>query len=114
MTMDVRCPALKGSKALIVGVANRHSIAYGCAKAFHELGADLAITFINEKTKTYVEPRKGAGRTNLSCRSMSVHRGCWKPCSTRLRRSGAGSTSCCTRSRLRPRTTCGRAARLLR
>jgi enoyl-[acyl-carrier protein] reductase I len=49
-------PVLKGSKALIVGIANQHSIAYGCAKAFRELGADIAITYINEKTKTYVEP----------------------------------------------------------
>jgi enoyl-[acyl-carrier protein] reductase I len=40
----------------VVGVANQHSIAYGCAKAFRELGADLAITYVNEKTKMYVEP----------------------------------------------------------
>jgi enoyl-[acyl-carrier protein] reductase I len=56
MPLDVPRPALTGSKALVVGVANQHSIAYGCAKAFHELGADLAITYINEKTRTYVEP----------------------------------------------------------
>jgi enoyl-[acyl-carrier protein] reductase I len=56
MTLEIPRPVLKGSKALVVGVANEHSIAYGCAKAFHELGADLAITYINEKTKTYVEP----------------------------------------------------------
>jgi enoyl-[acyl-carrier protein] reductase I len=53
---DVPRPALTGSKALVVGVANQHSIAYGCAKAFRELGADLAITYVNEKTRTYVEP----------------------------------------------------------
>ena len=47
---------LKGFKALVVGIANQYSIAYGCAKAFRALGADLAITYINEKTKTYVEP----------------------------------------------------------
>jgi len=56
MTTEVPRPPLKGKKALIVGVANDQSIAYGCAKAFHELGAELAITYINEKTKTYVEP----------------------------------------------------------
>jgi len=56
MPIEVPRPALKGSKALIIGVANQYSIAYGCAKAFRELGADLAITYINEKTKTYVEP----------------------------------------------------------
>lgn len=47
---------LKGKKALIVGIANENSIAYGCAKAFHELDADLAITYLNERSKPYVEP----------------------------------------------------------
>jgi enoyl-[acyl-carrier protein] reductase I len=56
MTMDIPRPVLKGRKALVVGIANEHSIAWGCAKAFRELGAELAITYINEKTKTYVEP----------------------------------------------------------
>src|SRR5512147_752384 len=56
MTMDIPRPVLKSRKALVVGIANGHSIAWGCAKAFHELGADLAITYINEKTKAYVEP----------------------------------------------------------
>jgi enoyl-[acyl-carrier protein] reductase I len=56
MGMKIPRPPLKGMKALVVGIANEHSIAYGCARAFRELGADLAITYINEKTKTYVEP----------------------------------------------------------
>ncbi len=49
-------PVLKGAKALVAGIANEHSIAYGCAKAFRELGADLAITYLNDKAKPYVEP----------------------------------------------------------
>ena len=56
MSVDITEPALKGKKALVVGIANEHSIAYGCAKAFHELGADLAITYLNEKARDYVEP----------------------------------------------------------
>ena len=36
--------ALKGRKGLIVGIANDQSIAWGCAKAFRALGADLAVT----------------------------------------------------------------------
>lgn len=47
---------LAGRKALVVGVANEHSIAWGCAKAFHELGADVALTYLNEKAKKFVEP----------------------------------------------------------
>ena len=49
-------PILQGKKVLICGIANEHSIAYGCAKAFRELGADLAITYLNEKAKKFVEP----------------------------------------------------------
>jgi enoyl-[acyl-carrier protein] reductase I len=49
-------PILQGTKALVAGIANEHSIAYGCAKAFRELGADLAITYATDKAKTYVEP----------------------------------------------------------
>ena len=56
MAVEITDPLLKDKKALIVGVANEHSIAYGCAKAFHELGAELAITYLNEKAKGYVEP----------------------------------------------------------
>ena len=54
--MQVPTPPLKGMKALVVGVANEHSIAYGCASAFRQLGADLALTYLNEKSKGYVEP----------------------------------------------------------
>ncbi len=49
-------PVLAGRKALVVGIANQHSIAYGCAKAFHSLGAELAITYLNEKARPHVEP----------------------------------------------------------
>src|SRR3954469_14113629 len=53
---DIPSPPLKGLKALILGIANEHSIAYGCAQAFRALGADLAITYLNDKAKPHVEP----------------------------------------------------------
>jgi enoyl-[acyl-carrier protein] reductase I len=56
MTVDVPRPVLKDRRALVVGMANEHSIAYGCAKAFHEVGAEIAVTYFNEKAKPYVEP----------------------------------------------------------
>lgn len=56
MVMQVVRPALAGKKALVIGVANENSIAYGCAAAFAELGAELAITYLNEKAKPHVEP----------------------------------------------------------
>ena len=54
-TESVR-PALEGAKALVVGVANESSIAWGCAKAFRELGAEVALTYLNAKARPYVEP----------------------------------------------------------
>ncbi|WP_022953109.1 enoyl-ACP reductase FabI [Leucothrix mucor] len=47
---------LEGKKGLVIGVANQHSIAYGCAKAFHDAGAEVAITYVNEKAEPYVRP----------------------------------------------------------
>jgi enoyl-[acyl-carrier protein] reductase I len=49
-------PVLTGRKALIVGIANDQSIAYGCARAFRTAGAELAITWLNEKARPHVEP----------------------------------------------------------
>src|SRR4029077_4798141 len=48
--------APKGKKALIVGIANEHSIAWGYARAFRALGAELAVTYLDERAKPYVEP----------------------------------------------------------
>ena len=56
MALDIPRPPLKGKKALVVGVANEHSIAWGCAKAFRELEAEIAITYLNEKAKPHVQP----------------------------------------------------------
>jgi enoyl-[acyl-carrier protein] reductase I len=47
---------LAGQKALVVGIANDQSIAYGCAKAFRTVGAELAITWLNERAQRFVEP----------------------------------------------------------
>ena len=47
---------LEGKKGLIVGVANKMSIAYGIAKACKDQGADLAFTFLNDAIKKRVEP----------------------------------------------------------
>ena len=47
---------LKGKRGLVVGVANEASIAAGCARAFRAAGAELALTFLNEKARPWVEP----------------------------------------------------------
>ncbi|KTD10812.1 enoyl-ACP reductase [Legionella gratiana] len=46
---------LSGKKALVVGIANESSIAYGCAHALKRAGADLAVTYLNKKTKSFVD-----------------------------------------------------------
>jgi enoyl-[acyl-carrier protein] reductase I len=52
----VKAKLLEGKRGLIVGIANDQSIAWGCAKAFRALGAELAVTYLNDKAKKYVEP----------------------------------------------------------
>ncbi len=47
---------LQQKKGLIVGIANEESIAWGCASAFQRYGADLAVTYLNDKAKKYVAP----------------------------------------------------------
>lgn len=47
---------LAGRKALIVGVANEHSIAWGCARAMRRAGADIAMTYLNDRARPHVEP----------------------------------------------------------
>ncbi|MBX4953947.1 enoyl-ACP reductase FabI [Rhizobium lentis] len=56
MIPTVKAKLLEGKKGLVVGIANEHSIAWGCARAFRALGAELAVTYLNEKAKPYVEP----------------------------------------------------------
>ena len=46
----------EGRRGLIVGIANDQSIAWGCATAFRALGAEIAVTYLNDKAKKYVEP----------------------------------------------------------
>jgi len=52
----VKAKLLEGKKGLIVGIANDRSIAWGCAKAFRAFGAEVAVTYLNEKAKKFVEP----------------------------------------------------------
>src|SRR3954467_15870311 len=56
MIPAVKAKLLEGKRGLIVGIANDQSIAWGCAKAFRAFGADLAVTYLNDKAKKYVEP----------------------------------------------------------
>lgn len=51
---------LDGQKALVVGVANDRSIAWGCAQAMHRAGGEIAMTYLNDRAYPYVEPLANA------------------------------------------------------
>ena len=53
---EMKSRILEGRRAVVLGVANAHSIAYGCAKVFRQLGAELALTYLDARAKPYVEP----------------------------------------------------------
>jgi len=48
--------SLAGKKAVVIGIANEESIAFGCAKAFHAQGAEIAVTYQNEHAERFVRP----------------------------------------------------------
>jgi enoyl-[acyl-carrier protein] reductase I len=56
MIPTVKAKLLEGKRGLVVGIANDQSIAWGCAKAFRTFGAELAVTYLNDKAKKFVEP----------------------------------------------------------
>ena len=47
---------LEGKRGIVLGIANSHSIEYGIAEVLSQLGAELCVTYLNEKAKPYVEP----------------------------------------------------------
>ena len=46
---------LEGKLALVLGIANRWSLAYSIAQAFHREGAALALTYLKEKQRQTIE-----------------------------------------------------------
>ena len=56
MIPAVKAKLLEGKRGLVVGIANEHSIAWGCAKAFRAFGAEVGVTYLNDKARKFVEP----------------------------------------------------------
>lgn len=56
IAFDRSLVSLEGRKGLVTGIANESSIAWGCARALRGLGAELAVTYLNEKARPHVEP----------------------------------------------------------
>ena len=97
---------LGDKKGLVIGIANEHSIAYGCAKAFRMLGADLAITYLNDKNRPFVEPLAMSSEHRFSCRATCASQGSLKRYFTPSVRPGAGWISRFMRLPLPPRRIC--------
>jgi hypothetical protein len=94
--------SVQGKKGLIVGIANEHSIAYGCARVLRDAGAELAITYLNAQAEPYVRPL-----------AMQFDSPIIVPCYVRARPffpvsaiSGATSTSCSIPSPTRRKKIC--------
>jgi enoyl-[acyl-carrier protein] reductase I len=47
---------LKGRRGLVVGIANESSIAFGAAAKLRAFGAELAVTWLNDKAERFVRP----------------------------------------------------------
>lgn len=58
---------LSGKKALVIGIANDSSIAFGCARALKMAGAELAITYLNEKAKSFVDKIANELKPSIYC-----------------------------------------------
>jgi len=113
MSPSIQQPVLNGAKALVVGVANDSSIAYGCAKAFRELGADLALTYLNEKARPHVEPLARELNAPLFLPLDVSAEGQLEAVFDAIGRQWASSTSWCTRSPSHRRKTCRAGCSLL-
>jgi len=47
---------LNGRKGLVVGIANEHSLGWAAARRFRSAGAELAMTYYNDKARARIEP----------------------------------------------------------
>jgi len=89
---------LSGKKGLIIGIANEHSLAHGCARHFLAAGADLAITYLNAKAEPYVRPLAEALRSTILMPCDVAVPGQLEAVYARIAKTGAASISCSTPS----------------
>jgi enoyl-[acyl-carrier protein] reductase I len=47
---------LRGKKGFVLGLANAHSIAWGCARQAQAMGAEVVASCLNDKARSFVEP----------------------------------------------------------
>ena len=103
---DRSAVSLAGRKGLITGIANDQSIAWGCAKAFRFLGADLAVTYLSERAKPHVEPLARELEAEILLPLDLREDGQLEAVFAQIRERWGRSTSCCTRSPSRRARIC--------
>ena len=106
MIPAVKAKLLEGKRGLVVGIANENSIAWGCAKAFRAFGAELAVTYLNDKAKKYVDPLARELEAPIVMPLDVRVAGQLEAVFERIRREWAGSIFWCTPSRSRPGRLC--------
>ena len=106
MIPTVKAKLLEGKRGLVVGIANENSIAWGCAKAFRAFGAEVAVTYLNEKAKKFVAPLAKELEAPIFLPLDVNAPARWRRSSSRFPSNGASSISWSIRSPFRPRTPC--------
>jgi enoyl-[acyl-carrier protein] reductase I len=98
--------SLAGKRGLVIGIANEHSIAAGCAEAFAGCGARLAATYLNDKALPFVTPT--AERLGIEWLAPCDVReeGQLEALFERVREEWGGSISCSIQSRSPRARTC--------
>ena len=82
---------LAGRKGFVIGIANDQSIAWGCARAFRAAGADLALTYLNDKALPHVAPlARHPGQDVLEARALEITSACRISLAERARALGGG------------------------
>ena len=88
MTENARSVALcwRVRRRIVFGIANEESIAYGCAKALRKAGADLAISWLNEKARPLCRTSRPGARSLDHRRGRRFRPGQLETCSSRSAR----------------------------
>src|SRR5208283_4093505 len=90
---------LKGKRGLVVGIANEHSIAYGAAVKLRAFGAELAVTWLNDKAEPYVRPLAEQLQASITATLDVEKPGATSAVGFRAARTGGGG--CVARARAR-------------
>ena len=97
---------LEGKRGLIVGIANADSIAWGCARALRAAGAELAVTWLNDKARPHVEPLAQQLQASIQLPLDVEHPEQMEAVFAAIGAQWGQLDSCCIRLPLRPAPTC--------